>query len=119
MLFSLLILIPIPSSLHLTRPFRVNAGPVHSYALLADGSTKYLSELAAGDQVCRVWKTYGTFSESSCVTPVSALYEEAAERFYHGMAFSRATFLGAETITSNELPLAYGQRRDDRSSCYV
>eukprot|EP00903_Cladosiphon_okamuranus_P018913 g17395.t1 len=33
------------------RPFRVNAGPVHSYALLADGSTKYLSELCAGDKV--------------------------------------------------------------------
>ncbi|CBJ32971.1 Similar to 3-Dehydroquinate Synthase [Ectocarpus siliculosus] len=33
------------------RPFRINAGPVHSYALLGDGSTKYLSELCAGDQV--------------------------------------------------------------------
>ncbi|CAM9599909.1 unnamed protein product [Ectocarpus sp. 4 AP-2014] len=28
-----------------SRPFRINAGPVHSYALLGDGSTKYLSEL--------------------------------------------------------------------------
>lgn len=35
----------------LTRPFRINAGPVHSYTLLADGSTKYLAELEAGDQV--------------------------------------------------------------------
>ncbi|CAM9660439.1 unnamed protein product [Laminaria digitata] len=33
-----------------TLPFRINAGPVHAYALLADGSTKYLSELCAGDQ---------------------------------------------------------------------
>ncbi|CAM9620678.1 unnamed protein product [Discosporangium mesarthrocarpum] len=33
------------------RPFRVNAGPVHSYTLMADGKTKYLSELCAGDQV--------------------------------------------------------------------
>jgi 3-dehydroquinate synthase II len=33
------------------RPFRVNAGAVHSYILLADGSTKYLSELVAGDSV--------------------------------------------------------------------
>lgn len=37
-------------SLPVIRPFRVNAGPVHSYALLADGRTKYLSELCAGDQ---------------------------------------------------------------------
>ncbi len=33
------------------RPFRVNAGPVHAYVLLPDGSTKYLSELRAGDEV--------------------------------------------------------------------
>ena len=34
-----------------SRPFRVNAGAVHAYCLMADGSTKYLSELTAGDQV--------------------------------------------------------------------
>ncbi|CAM9555590.1 unnamed protein product [Phaeothamnion confervicola] len=33
------------------RPFRVNAGPVHSYCLMADGSTKYLCEVVAGDKV--------------------------------------------------------------------
>ena len=33
------------------RPFRVNAGAVHAYVLMADGSTKYLSELMAGDSV--------------------------------------------------------------------
>lgn len=33
------------------RPFRVNAGAVHSYILLSDGTTRYLSELEAGDQV--------------------------------------------------------------------
>ena len=36
------------------RPFRVNAGPVHQYVLLADGSTKYLSEVTAGDAVLAV-----------------------------------------------------------------
>ncbi len=36
------------------RPFRVNAGPVHAYILLPDGSTKYLSELRAGDEVLTV-----------------------------------------------------------------
>ena len=34
-----------------TRPFRVNAGAAHSYILMSDGSTKYLSELEMGDQV--------------------------------------------------------------------
>jgi 3-dehydroquinate synthase II len=33
------------------RPFRVNAGAVHSYILMADRTTKYLSELSAGDEV--------------------------------------------------------------------
>ena len=31
------------------RPFRVNAGAAHSYVLMADGTTRYLSELEAGD----------------------------------------------------------------------
>ncbi len=34
-----------------TRPFRVNAGAVHSYVLMADGKTKYLCELKSGDEV--------------------------------------------------------------------
>lgn len=33
------------------RPFRVNAGPVHAYARVAHGKTRYLCELAAGDTV--------------------------------------------------------------------
>ncbi|MEM2133310.1 MAG: 3-dehydroquinate synthase II [Candidatus Jordarchaeaceae archaeon] len=36
------------------RPFRVNAGAVHAYVLMADGKTKYLSELEAGDNVLAV-----------------------------------------------------------------
>jgi len=50
----------IGSSSHITalvlseeaRPFRVNAGPVHSHVVMGDGvSTKYLSELVPGDEV--------------------------------------------------------------------
>jgi 3-dehydroquinate synthase II len=32
-----------------SRPFRVNAGPVHAYILMPDGTTRYLSELQGGD----------------------------------------------------------------------
>lgn len=32
-----------------TRPFRVNAGPVHAYIRMANGHTKYLSELKSSD----------------------------------------------------------------------
>lgn len=34
-----------------SRPFRVNAGPVHAYVRVAGGKTRYLSELKAGDEV--------------------------------------------------------------------
>ena len=37
-----------------SRPFRVNAGAVHSYVLCQDGNTKYLSELKSGDEVIAV-----------------------------------------------------------------
>ena len=44
----------IPSEFVPSRPFRVNAGAVHAYCLMADGSTKYLSELTAVDRVAIV-----------------------------------------------------------------
>lgn len=39
-----------------TRPFRVNAGPVHAYILCPGNKTKYLSDLKAGDKVLVVNK---------------------------------------------------------------
>lgn len=47
------------------RPFRVNAGPVHSYILMNDGSTKYLSELVPGDMVQVVRLVESTSSTGS------------------------------------------------------
>ena len=44
------------------RPFRVNAGPVHAYTRVPGGKTKYLSELAAGDEVMIVDYTGNTVS---------------------------------------------------------
>ena len=41
----------IPSEYIATRPFRVNAGAVHSYTLSSDGRTRYLSELEPPDKV--------------------------------------------------------------------
>lgn len=39
------------SSFSAPRPFRVNAGPIHSYIILPGGRTKYLWEVEAGDKV--------------------------------------------------------------------
>jgi len=36
------------------RPFRVNAGPVHAYAMVPGGKTRYLSEIKAGDEITKV-----------------------------------------------------------------
>jgi 3-dehydroquinate synthase II len=55
-----------------TRPFRVNAGPVHSYILLADGTTKYLCELQAADQV----QVYNTVTGDSRPVAVGRLKQE-------------------------------------------
>jgi 3-dehydroquinate synthase II len=56
-----------------TRPFRVNAGPVHSYILLGDGATtKYLSELRPADAV----QVYNARTNSSRVVAVGRLKEE-------------------------------------------
>ena len=46
------------------RPFRVNAGPVHSYVLAADGKTTYLSEVSAGDTLV-VASTDGSTREAT------------------------------------------------------
>ena len=56
-----------------TRPFRVNAGPVHSYILLGDGiTTKYLCELQPSDQVM----VYNTKLNSSKPVAIGRLKEE-------------------------------------------
>lgn len=55
-----------------TRPFRVNAGPVHSYILMGDSTTKYLCELQPSDQVL----VYNTHTNSSRAVAVGRLKEE-------------------------------------------
>src|SRR6266699_2449474 len=40
-----------------SRPFRVNAGPVSLYVLTANGKTRYLSELSAGETVLLIDRT--------------------------------------------------------------
>lgn len=50
----------IGSSFTSPRPFRVNAGAVHCYTLMANGKTKYLSELESGDEVLVIDKDGNT-----------------------------------------------------------
>ena len=41
-----------------SRPFRINVGAIHSYILMKDDKTKYLSELISGDQI-KIINQYG------------------------------------------------------------
>lgn len=50
----------LPSEFVEPRPFRVNAGAVHSYVMVPGGKTKYVSELKAGDEVLVVAHTGGS-----------------------------------------------------------
>ena len=54
----------IPNPYVAPRPFRVNAGPVHSYLRSPGGATRYLSELQAGDRVLIV-RSDGSTQEST------------------------------------------------------
>ena len=44
----------VPSTFVPTRPFRVNAGSPHAYIMMADGNTRYMAELTAGDELMAV-----------------------------------------------------------------
>ena len=43
-----------------SRPFRVNAGPVHAYIMTPGNKTKYLSEIETGDEILTVDKEGNT-----------------------------------------------------------
>ena len=68
-----------------SRPFRVNAGAIHSYALCPDGKTKYLSELKSGDEVmavgskgnCRIITVGRTKTEIRPMVMISAKVNES------------------------------------------
>ena len=46
------------------RPFRINAGAVHSYVRVPGGATRYLGELETGDPVLIVNKDGGSYASS-------------------------------------------------------
>jgi 3-dehydroquinate synthase II len=85
-----------------TRPFRVNAGPVHSYIRLADGQTKYLSEIQSGDRVLIVnfeGKSYPAVVGRAKVEKRPLALVEAEER---GQSLS-VILQNAETIRLTQL----------------
>lgn len=79
------------------RPFRVNAGAVHSYILVPGGGTRYLSELAGGDPVliCGRDGTGRTASVGRCKVEIRPLLiVEATD----GISTYNVILQNAETI---------------------
>ena len=56
------------------RPNRINAGPVHSYILMSDNETKYLSELQPSDTVL----VYNSSTQKSRAVEIKSLQEEVS-----------------------------------------
>ena len=79
------------------RPFRVNAGAVHSYILVPGGSTRYLSELSGGDPVliCGRDGTGRTASIGRCKVEIRPLLMVEAT---DGISTYNVILQNAETI---------------------
>ena len=87
----------VPSEYVPTRPFRVNAGAVHSYCLMADKNTKYLSELTSGDKVAVINKE-GRIRSSTVGRVKIERRPFLLLKYGHGRVSGQAALQQAETI---------------------
>ena len=87
----------VPSEYVPTRPFRVNAGAVHSYCLMADQTTKYLSELVSGDKVS-VINLKGTLRHSTVGRVKIEKRPFLLVKYSDGRVSGQAALQQAETI---------------------
>lgn len=110
------------SSFTSPRPFRVNAGAVHSYVLMPDGSTRYLSELEAGDRVLVVSKTGRTRIASVGRVKIERRPLRLVRARVDGVE-GTVTVQNAETIRfvkpNGELVSVTELQKDDRILCHV
>ncbi|MCS6769840.1 MAG: 3-dehydroquinate synthase II [Candidatus Caldarchaeum sp.] len=110
------------SSFTSPRPFRVNAGAVHSYVLMPDGSTRYLSELEAGDRVLVVGKDGRTRITSVGRVKIERRPLRLVKASADGVV-GAATVQNAETIRfvsadGNLIPVTE-LKKGDRILCHV
>ena len=82
-----------------SRPFRVNAGPVHAYIMTPGNKTRYLSEIETGDEVLTVDKNGNT--KTAVVGRVKDREKRPlmlVEAEYEGYTIIRTLLQNAETI---------------------
>jgi 3-dehydroquinate synthase II len=80
-----------------SRPFRVNAGPVHAYVMTPGNKTRYLSEIEAGDEVLTVDKEGNTKSTVVGRVKIEKRPLMLVEAEYGGVVL-RTLLQNAETI---------------------
>ena len=80
-----------------SRPFRVNAGPVHAYVMTPGNKTRYLSEIETGDEVLTVDKDGNTKSTVVGRVKIEKRPLMLVEAEYGGIVL-RTLLQNAETI---------------------
>ncbi len=80
-----------------SRPFRVNAGPVHAYIMTPNNKTKYLSEIQTGDEVLTVDKDGKTKTAIVGRVKIEKRPLMLVEAEYNGVTL-RTLLQNAETI---------------------
>lgn len=80
-----------------SRPFRVNAGPVHAYVMTPGNKTRYLSEIETGDEVLTVDKDGNTKSTVVGRVKIEKRPLMLVEAEYGGVVL-RTLLQNAETI---------------------
>jgi len=80
-----------------SRPFRVNAGPVHAYVMTPNNKTKYLSEIETGDEILTVDKEGNTKSAVVGRVKIEKRPLMLIEAEYEGVKI-RTLLQNAETI---------------------
>ncbi|MBM4241212.1 MAG: 3-dehydroquinate synthase II [Euryarchaeota archaeon] len=80
-----------------SRPFRVNAGPVHAYVMTPNNKTKYLSEIETGDEIVTVDKEGNTKTAVVGRVKIEKRPLMLVEAEYEGISL-RTLLQNAETI---------------------
>jgi 3-dehydroquinate synthase II len=93
------------------RPFRINAGAVHSYVRVPGGATRYLGELKTGDPVLIVDKdgrTYSSYVGRSKIEkrPMLVVYAEDEEGGEHSIILQNAETIRLTAPDGNAVSVA-------------
>ena len=105
-----------------SRPFRVNAGPVHAYIMTPGNKTRYLSEIETGDEVLTVDKNGNTKTSVVGRVKIEKRPLMLVEAEYEGYTI-RTLLQNAETIrlvTEDGNPLSVAELKiGDRVMVYL